>query len=77
MYQGDWLEGMKDGWGVLVFDDGRKYEGMFKKNLFNGQGTLADNDTKYVGQFVDGECHGLGSLKTSSSTYNGNWEHNL
>ena len=36
MYQGDWLEGMKDGWGVLVFDDGRKYEGMFKKNLFNG-----------------------------------------
>lgn len=58
LYQGDWLEGMWDGWGILILDDGSKYEGFFRRSLFHGRGTLIEGEYKYVGDFVDGEFHG-------------------
>ena len=39
-YLGDWKEGKMDGYGKLYYKNKKlRYEGAFKKGLFNGSGT--------------------------------------
>ncbi|CAF1461955.1 unnamed protein product [Adineta ricciae] len=55
------------------YPNGDHYEGYFRNNEKNGNGTLIlDNGTKYVGQFKDGYFHGKGTmLWTSGERYEG------
>ena len=37
-YEGDTLEGMRDGFGKLIFRDGAYYEGNWREDKMHGQG---------------------------------------
>ena len=53
----------KNGYGIFVFDDGRVYEGQWKKGLFNGMGKLIFiSGSKYTGEFKNGLMDGYGKI---------------
>lgn len=56
VYTGDVKNGLPEGNGIAVFNDGRKYVGSFKNGLFNDEhGVLTDNEgVKYEASFVNG-----------------------
>ena len=39
-YKGDIINGNKNGFGILEFKDGTKYEGEFKEDKYNGKGKI-------------------------------------
>ena len=60
-YEGNFLNGLRQGKGTLVLTDG-KFEGQFDKNLIDGQGTFYFNDgAKYVGEFKHNAIEGKGT----------------
>lgn len=77
IYEGHWKNDKKNGKGTLIFkNDGTKYEGEFKDNLFSGKGELiSNNGTSYEGEFLNNHMHGKGYLKGSNGhTYEGNFQ---
>ena len=53
----------KNGYGIFIFDDGRVYEGQWKKELFEGMGRLVFvSGSKYTGEFKKGRMHGYGKI---------------
>jgi tetratricopeptide (TPR) repeat protein len=53
----------KNGYGIFVFDDGRVYEGQWKKGLFEGMGKLIFvSGSMYTGEFKKGLMHGYGKI---------------
>ena len=51
-YNGDIINGNKDGFGILEFKDGTKYEGEFKDDKYNGKGKIIYSDkSEYEGYF--------------------------
>lgn len=76
-YNGNVKNGLKHGKGIFLFDNGRRrYEGSFKNDKFNGQGTCYyANDTQYKGGWVDGLKHGYGEENFENGDYyKGNWK---
>jgi len=66
-----------NGKGTFKYDDGSKYEGMWKDCLMHGKGTLtqADGLTIFEGQFHKGQKHGIGTLtKLKESKIKGVWK---
>jgi hypothetical protein len=62
-YDGDMINGIKEGKGILKYTDGTIYNGDFKSDLFNGYGVLKFKDGKhYEGEFVDGKVKGKGKF---------------
>lgn len=52
-----------NGYGIFIFDDGRVYEGQWKKGLFDGMGKLIFiTGSKYTGEFKKGLMHGYGKI---------------
>lgn len=49
-YQGEWVNGMKEGKGIYVYQDGRKYEGEWKNDQQNGRGILYDSQGKIIAE---------------------------
>jgi hypothetical protein len=78
VYHGYWNKqtNKKEGYGVHVLHNGSKYEGLFEKNLFNGDGRLIyDNGDYYIGQWANGRIDGKGLFVSSDgSTYKGGWK---
>ena len=61
VYEGNWKDNQRDGYGTYKWNVGDSYEGEWKDNKFNGQGTLIQTDgTKYKGGFVNGMEEGSG-----------------
>jgi hypothetical protein len=51
-----------DGYGVLKWRDGKKYEGNFVNDKREGQGTFMWADgRKYIGEWKAGKQHGIGT----------------
>ena len=69
-------EDKKDGYGIHVDKNGRRYEGNFKNDLFHGKGVLIYADgSRYEGNFRDNRLHGKGvSYKTDGSIHKGQWK---
>lgn len=44
LYEGEWIEDKREGYGVMKFVDNLKYKGEFKSDALNGKGTLYDKD---------------------------------
>ena len=61
VYEGEWVNGKRDGQGVLIQIDGTRYEGMFENNQFHGVGcqTFANGD-RYTGEWFYDKKHGKG-----------------
>eukprot|EP00931_Biecheleriopsis_adriatica_P000342 TRINITY_DN100366_c0_g1_i1.p1 TRINITY_DN100366_c0_g1~~TRINITY_DN100366_c0_g1_i1.p1 ORF type:complete len:209 (+),score=43.99 TRINITY_DN100366_c0_g1_i1:83-709(+) len=85
VYQGQWVDGLMHGFGVMFGPEGQRYEGGFVKGKREGEGILTWEDGRqYQGQFVRGKPHGQGTLigsfgeKYSVTATNGNiatrWE---
>lgn len=52
-YVGEFIDGKRDGQGVLTYPDGRQYSGGFKNNMFEGLGTFTSEGKKFTGQFAN------------------------
>ena len=71
-YEGDWVDGVKDGQGVLYFADGGRYEGEFKDGEITGYGErIWPDGSRYEGYFEKGEKHAEGKLVDPTGTYVG------
>jgi len=74
-YDGEWLNGKRNGQGTAV-KNGDKWEGEWKDNLMHGKGTLSNinNGESYVGNWLNGRKHGIGTYKWGNGDeYEGNW----
>lgn len=62
-------------WGTIVYYDGSSYEGQWRENQFDGQGTRFESSQIYQGTFRRDEMHGFGAtlyLETGV-ILSGNW----
>lgn len=78
-YKGDIKNGLRDGYGTLIYEDGDKYVGNFKKNLFNGKGSYYfKGGSKYEGGFKNSLYDGYGVFTYSNgSKYEGEFKNDL
>jgi hypothetical protein len=66
-YDGEVLNGMREGFGIYFYHNGDKYEGMWINNRKHGMGTLYYKDGNlYIGQWKNSEKEGVGSLYLKS-----------
>jgi len=64
IYKGQFLNGMKDGFGIMEFSNNEKYEGYWKQDNFmgdKGEYSFA-NGNRYKGEFLNGKFEGKGEL---------------
>ena len=63
LYEGDLLDGLPHGHGVLTTLEGNRYEGQWKGGLPHGTGTKQWSDgSSYEGAWKRGIIHGLGRM---------------
>lgn len=69
-YTGQWLNEMRDGYGIQIWPDGSRYEGQWRMDKANGQGKLnhADGDI-YEGQWVNDKAQGNGCYSHANGAY--------
>jgi len=80
IYQGNWKDNCKHGFGVLSFTDGSKYEGNFYLDNPHGKGKLIfENNHYFIGNFHNGQATGYGTMYDNNSKiiYQGNWVEDL
>ncbi|XP_072916266.1 radial spoke head 10 homolog B isoform X3 [Hemitrygon akajei] len=73
-YQGDWVNNVREGWGIRRYKSGNVYEGEWKNFTRHGEGTMSwiSTNEEYTGQWENGIQHGFGThnwfLKRMSAT---------
>ena len=74
-YQGEMVNGVREGKGTYTFSNGDKYEGDWKNNQMEGKGVYYFKDgDKYDGDWVGGKKEGQGTYYFSNGAkYEGNW----
>ncbi len=79
-YIGDWNNNTKDGFGIQIYKNGDKYEGMWGNSQRHGQGTYWKNEGKnklrreYTGDWYEGMRHGRGTFFfKNGDRYDGYW----
>jgi hypothetical protein len=74
-YEGDFVNGKRDGKGTYTYANGSTYQGEFSDNKYNGQGTYTGaNGNQYVGAFLNGNYHGKGAyLYANGNQYIGDF----
>uniref|UniRef100_A0A8D0EWA7 R10B2 protein n=1 Tax=Strix occidentalis caurina TaxID=311401 RepID=A0A8D0EWA7_STROC len=62
-YSGDWVNNVKEGWGMRCYKSGNIYEGQWEKNVRHGKGRMRwlTANQEYMGQWVYGIQHGYGT----------------
>ena len=70
---------MRDGFGIQVWPDGAKYEGLWLENKASGNGRFEHiNGDVYDGDWLDDKANGYGIYKhANGALYEGNWKDNL
>ena len=64
-YTGEFENRVPQGYGMIVFDNGEGYRGMWKLGLSHGKGLyITQNGNGYYGEFKDGLADGKGHLWT-------------
>jgi hypothetical protein len=62
-YEGEVLNGVREGHGIYYYHNGDKYEGWWQNNKKHGMGTLYYKDGNlYIGQWRNSEKEGIGTL---------------
>ena len=63
VYEGDMVNGVIQGQGRMIWNNGDRYDGSFKNGLFHGQGLMVGVDgSSYEGQFAAGAITGIGTM---------------
>lgn len=75
-YEGEWLNGKKDGFGIVIWQDGAVFKGFFKNDMSNGLGKqLHKGGETYLGQWINDRADGIGQfINTNNSKYEGEWK---
>ena len=61
IYEGEVLNGKREGYGVCKWEDGSKYEGNWKDDKANGMGKMIHaNGDIYEGEWVNDKADGYG-----------------
>ena len=82
IYEGDFIDDKKEGYGEEKKSDGTIYRGYFKNGLKDGKGTLilqkgnSENDYIYEGDFKEDKICGIGRIKYNNKDYFGEWKNN-
>lgn len=80
-YSGEWKDGKRHGYGVLMYGNGDKYEGEWVQNLRQGNGTYWKSEKhklrqKYTGEWKSDRMHGFGVFYyPQGARYEGDWSH--
>ena len=78
-YIGDWNENLKEGFGIQIYKNGNKYEGLWQANKRHGQGTYWRAESgklrrEYTGDWVEDKRHGRGTFfYKNGDRYDGFW----
>lgn len=78
-YIGDWKENMKEGFGIQIYKNKDKYEGLWANNMRNGQGTYWRNEggklkREFTGDWFEDKRHGRGTFfYKNGDRYDGFW----
>lgn len=78
-YEGNFIEGKKEGYGLITYKNKDTYAGVFKADQYHGQGTLNYFEKKesFKGEFENNAFKkGLYTFSTGS-TYDGQWKDGL
>lgn len=88
-YTGDWKDGLKHGYGVLIYANGNKYEGDWVEGKREGRGVYWVQDKKkkkmatkklrkqFAGEWANDKRHGLGTFfHEDGGRYEGFWVNN-
>ncbi|GAV84110.1 MORN domain-containing protein [Cephalotus follicularis] len=60
-YEGDWIDGRYDGYGIESWAKGSRYRGQYKQGLRHGNGVYRFyTGDSYSGQWFNGQSHGVG-----------------
>jgi antitoxin component YwqK of YwqJK toxin-antitoxin module len=61
-YEGDYVNGNREGKGKYIWEDGQYFIGQWKNDLRNGKGILyySNEKIKYEGDYVDDKKEGYG-----------------
>ncbi|XVF10945.1 hypothetical protein REPUB_Repub07fG0227000 [Reevesia pubescens] len=60
-YEGDWIDGKYDGYGVETWAKGSRYRGQYRQGLRHGIGVYRFyTGDVYAGEWSNGQCHGCG-----------------
>ncbi|KAK4338173.1 hypothetical protein RND71_042660 [Anisodus tanguticus] len=60
-YEGDWIDGKYDGYGVETWSKGSRYRGQYRQGLRHGVGMYRSyTGDLYAGEWCNGQCHGFG-----------------
>ena len=78
-YEGTFLNGKKEGKGIILYKNGLKYEGEIKNNLHNGFGRLIKSEKEvFIGEWKDGKMNGKGiRYHSNGDTYSGEYLNNI
>ena len=73
------LNGKKDGKGLILYKNGAKYEGEIKNNLHNGFGKLTQLDGEiFIGQWKNGKINGKGvRYHSNGDVYSGDYVNSI
>ena len=77
VYEGDMVNGVIQGQGRMLWNNGDRYEGSFQNGLFHGQGLMVGVDgSSYEGQFAEGAITGIGTMVYSDDEqYTGEFQY--
>ena len=78
MYEGDFKENSRHGFGKYTLPDGSSYDGEWRDNVPTGRGIFRWTDgSVFSGQWKDGKRHGIGTLQAADGfQYEGSWVKN-
>lgn len=76
IYEGEWMQGKREGFGILYYPNGSKYIGYFGDNQCNGLGKQIHSGGEiYIGNWVQGQAEGIGKyINPEGGTYEGEWK---
>ena len=79
VYEGDWKNGLRHGFGKFTWNNGDTYSGLWQDDKRHGQGTYIWHDgSKYQGNYSHGIRSGYGIYYyTNGTIYEGTWQNNL
>lgn len=74
-FKGDFVNGLRHGKGVEIFNNGDWFEGIFQNGRFHGFGTYFWKKDKaiYTGGFKNGFRHGKGKYQSNTTTFEGSY----
>ena len=69
LFEGNYVDGKREGYGVIYYNNGDRYEGNFSNNVKNGEGTYYyKSGTSWTGHFDDDKMNGEGIFAKGDKT---------